>query len=152
MLKVYNYDIVCQEIPDEITLALNISNCPNHCPGCHSPWLWRDEGEPLTQERLASLVEPYQEAVTCLCIMGGDREPQEVARLLQVTRKLWPHLKTAWYSGREQLPAGFDITSFDYIKLGAYIAERGGLTSATTNQKLYKVGVSQEMIPVPFKK
>ena len=33
MLNYYNYDIVCQEIPDEITLAINITGCPNHCQG-----------------------------------------------------------------------------------------------------------------------
>ena len=45
MLKYAGYDIVFQEIPDEVTLALNLSGCPNGCPGCHSPHLQRDEGE-----------------------------------------------------------------------------------------------------------
>ena len=39
MLKYAGYDIVFQEIPDEVTLALNLSGCPNGCPGCHSPHL-----------------------------------------------------------------------------------------------------------------
>ena len=55
MLKCYSYDIVCQEIPDEISLAVNISCCPNRCPGCHSPWLWEDAGEPMTEEFLEAL-------------------------------------------------------------------------------------------------
>ena len=29
-------EVVFREFPDEVTLALNISGCPNHCPGCHS--------------------------------------------------------------------------------------------------------------------
>ena len=40
MLKYVNTDIVFQEIPDEVTLAVNISNCPCRCPGCHSQYLW----------------------------------------------------------------------------------------------------------------
>ena len=36
MLKYANFDIVFQEVPEEVTLAINISNCPNQCPGCHS--------------------------------------------------------------------------------------------------------------------
>ena len=28
MLKYANFDIVFQEVPDEVTLAINISNCP----------------------------------------------------------------------------------------------------------------------------
>ena len=59
MLKCCSYDVVCQEIPDEITLAVNISGCPNRCPGCHSPWLWEDEGEALTEELLSALMDRY---------------------------------------------------------------------------------------------
>ena len=44
MLKYVNTDIVFQEIPDEVTLAVNISNCPCRCPGCHSEYLWEDVG------------------------------------------------------------------------------------------------------------
>lgn len=40
MLKYVNTDIVFQEFPDEVTLAINLSNCPCHCPGCHSSYLW----------------------------------------------------------------------------------------------------------------
>ena len=47
MLKYVNTGIVFQEIPDEVTLAINISNCPCHCPGCHSHYLWEDIGLPL---------------------------------------------------------------------------------------------------------
>ena len=47
-MKYYNYDVVFQEIPDETTLAINISNCPCRCPGCHSKFLWEDVGVELT--------------------------------------------------------------------------------------------------------
>ena len=36
MLKYVNTGIVFQEIPDEVTLAVNISGCPCRCHGCHS--------------------------------------------------------------------------------------------------------------------
>lgn len=42
MVRYHNFDIVFAEIPDETTLAINITNCPNRCPGCHSPHLQRD--------------------------------------------------------------------------------------------------------------
>ena len=42
MLKYVNCDIVFQEVPNEVALAINISGCPCHCPGCHSPYLWQD--------------------------------------------------------------------------------------------------------------
>lgn len=139
MLRCYSYDIVCQEIPDEITLAVNISCCPNRCPGCHSPWLWEDAGEEMTEEMLVTLIGRYSSAVTCFCFMGGDADPFEVQRLAQCVRKEFPHLRTAWYSGKERIPDGFDISSMDYIKIGPYIAEKGGLKSRETNQMLSRV-------------
>ncbi|MBQ8483378.1 MAG: anaerobic ribonucleoside-triphosphate reductase activating protein [Bacteroidales bacterium] len=139
MLRCYSYDIVCQEIPDEITLAVNISCCPNRCPGCHSPWLWEDAGEEMTEEMLVTLIGRYSSAVTCFCFMGGDADPFEVQRLAQCVRKEFPHLRTAWYSGKERIPDSFDISSMDYIKIGPYIAEKGGLKSRETNQVLFRV-------------
>ena len=139
MLKCYNYDIVCQEVPDEITLAVNISCCPNRCPGCHSPWLWEDQGEPLTSDLLSGLVSKYAEAITCVCFMGGDSAPDEIETLAWWIKGRYPDLKTAWYSGKEEIPAGFDIRCLDFIKLGPYREELGGLKSACTNQMLYKV-------------
>ena len=47
MVKYVNTEVVFEEIPDEITLAINVSNCPNQCPGCHSPYLREDIGEDL---------------------------------------------------------------------------------------------------------
>ena len=139
MLRCYNYDIVCQEIPDEITLAVNISCCPNRCPGCHSPWLWEEGGEPMTEKMLRNLIESYSSAITCFCFMGGDAEPTEVERISMWIKKEYPGIKTAWYSGREEIPHGFDVSCLDFLKLGPYIERLGGLKSPETNQGLYKV-------------
>ena len=108
MLKCYNYDIVCQEIPDEITLALNISGCPNRCKGCHSPWLWEDVGEPMDEPMLDAVIGKYAAAVTCICIMGGDGDYGQVERMAKFVRQRFPHLKTAWYSGRTSFPEDMD--------------------------------------------
>ena len=48
MIKYTDTQIVFSEIPDEITLAINISNCQNNCPGCHSPYLKQNIGKELT--------------------------------------------------------------------------------------------------------
>lgn len=71
--------------------------------------------------------------------MGGDADPSEIQRLSIWIKTEFPHLKTAWYSGRESIPEGFDINCLDFIKLGPYIASLGGLKSPETNQALYKV-------------
>lgn len=138
MLKYVDYDIVFQEIPDEVTLAVNISGCPNRCRGCHSPFLQEDVGEPLTEEVLEGLLGRYPD-VTCVCFMGGDSDPQEVARLAETVRAKHRPVRAGWYSGRQRLPEGFPVGCLDYVKLGPYIESLGGLKSSSTNQRLYRV-------------
>ncbi|MDY6033762.1 MAG: anaerobic ribonucleoside-triphosphate reductase activating protein, partial [Alloprevotella sp.] len=109
MLKYANHDIVFQEFPDEVTLAVNLSCCPNGCPGCHSAWLQGDVGEVLTEERLWALAESYRGEVTCVALMGGDNDPETVMHLLRsLRRRSGDALRTGWYSGRAALPACFD--------------------------------------------
>ena len=154
MLKVASYDIVFQEIPGEVTLALNLSNCPCHCPGCHSPHLAEDIGEVLDEELLDGLIARYKGLITCVAFMGGDAEPSEVARLAAHIKGV----KTAWYSGRPADPNNLGslghlgrLDNFDFVKFGPYIEEFGGLKSEKTNQRLYKrVGDSWEDITSLF--
>jgi anaerobic ribonucleoside-triphosphate reductase activating protein len=116
MLKFYNYDIVCQEIPDEITLAVNITGCPNRCQGCHSPWLQQDIGAVLTEKSLCEIINKYKSGITCVCFMGGDGEPEEVLRLADFIKAKYPCMKTGWYSGNDSAcmqPNG----SFRYTKI-----------------------------------
>lgn len=148
MVKYHNFDVVFAEIPDEVTLAINLTNCPNRCPGCHSPYLRADAGEPLDDGGLLALLGKYARSVTCVCFMGGDAEPQEVARLARVTKRAFPALRTGWYSGRERLPEGIAAEAFDYVKLGGWIEMRGPLTAPGTNQRLYRVGAGSTMTDI----
>jgi anaerobic ribonucleoside-triphosphate reductase activating protein len=138
MIKYVNTEVVFQEIPDETTLAINLSGCPCHCPGCHSSYLWDDIGEPLTAEALEALIQANDGMVTCVSLMGGDADPDAVDRLALWLRNHHPDIKTAWYSGRIRLARGIDKNHFDYIKLGPYIRHLGALKDKTTNQRLYK--------------
>ncbi|MBR6846683.1 MAG: anaerobic ribonucleoside-triphosphate reductase activating protein [Bacteroidales bacterium] len=138
MLKYANFDIVFQEVPDEVTLAINISNCPNQCVGCHSQYLWKDVGYVLDKDSLDELVEKYQSGITCVCFMGGDAEPYDVANLAMHIKNKYKDMKTAWYSGKNELPDAFHAETFDYIKTGRYEAALGALDSRTTNQRMIK--------------
>lgn len=140
MLKYVDYDIVFQEIPDEVTLAINLSNCPHRCAGCHSPHLREDVGETIDKELLLSLLNRYSGAVTCVCFMGGDGASEEVCQLAEFVREASAkQIKTAWYSGCNKLKNDAYANSFDYIKLGEYLESLGGLNKQTTNQRLYKI-------------
>lgn len=139
MLKYWNYDIVFAEIPDEVTLAINLTCCPNKCKGCHSPHLQDNIGKELDWKELNSIIGRYKDSITCVCFMGGDGAPFEVERLSNMICEFYPGLLTAWYSGKDKLPNGLNMFSFRYIKLGPYIQSRGPLKSTTTNQRLYLI-------------
>lgn len=138
MLKYVDTKVVFQEIPDEITLAINISNCPCRCKNCHSPYLAEDIGTALTVKEVNRLIKD-NEGITCICFMGGDAEPEEINTIAKVIKKTHKKLRMAWYSGRQELSKEINLKNFHYIKLGPYIEEKGPLTSNTTNQKFYAV-------------
>ena len=149
MLKYVDTKIVFQEIPDEVTLAINISGCPCNCRGCHSSYLAQDIGEPLDLQHLTNLIDSNK-GITCVCIMGGDANPSEVDDIAQDIKKYYPELKVGWYSGRQELSNSIDLFNFDYIKLGPYKEEFGPLNSRTTNQRFYKVN-GKELVDITSK-
>lgn len=130
--------VVFAEVPDEVTLAINISNCPCNCKGCHSPYLGTNTGEPLFPEVLDELID-NNKGITCVAIMGGDSNPAEVDALAFYIKAIYDNIKVAWYSGRQELSGSVKLKNFDYIKLGPYKEECGPLSSKTTNQRFYKV-------------
>lgn len=150
MLKVAETAVVFSEIPGETTLALSLSGCPCRCPGCHSQYLWSDVGEVLTEKLLDEMIAQNRGEITCLCFLGGDGDTDGIRTLADHLRKEYPALRVGWYSGRSVLPKGLDISLFDYIKLGPYLAHLGSLTSPTTNQRLYRItgSVMEDITPL----
>lgn len=134
MTKFQSTKVTFAEIPDEITLCIEISGCPIHCPGCHSPWLWEDKGEELTIDRVKDLIK-QNPGITCICFMGG--QPEEIEVLAKWTRQ--SGIKIAWYTGLEEKDVRINLTVLDYVKFGPYIAEKGPLSKKSTNQRLYRV-------------
>lgn len=137
-MKYVNTGIVFQEIPDETTLAINISNCPCHCPGCHSSYLWNDVGDELDEKVIDGFMNEYGNTVSCIAFMGGDADPAYVENLARYIHRTYSGKKVGWYSGRVMLARGIDKNEFDYIKIGPYIKHLGPLKAKTTNQRLYK--------------
>lgn len=136
-MKYTNYEVTFAEVPDEISLCINISNCPCNCTGCHSSYLSKDIGEELSIDKLHELIK-NNKGITCICFMGGDNDPKTINNLA-FSVKLTTSLKTAWYSGRQYIPDEIDVNNFDFIKIGPYIEKLGGLSSMITNQIMYKI-------------
>ena len=145
MLKYVDAVVTFAEIPDEITLCINLSNCPCHCEGCHSSYLAENIGIILDRNELFYLLKLHK-GITCVCFMGGDAEPYQVLTLAREIKENLNDLKVGWYSGRDKLPTGIELNlqNFDYIKLGPYIKEKGPLNCKTTNQKMYEIKYGSE--------
>lgn len=125
-----------REIPDEISLCVNISNCQNNCKGCHSPYLRKDTGFLLDFKAIDDLIMEY-EGVTCFCFMGEGKSLLDILHAAGHIKKSWG-LKVALYSGREDVPEDSVWHILDYVKIGPYKEEFGPLNKKTTNQRLYK--------------
>lgn len=137
-LKYTHYDIVFQEVPNEVTLVFNISGCPYRCKGCHSQYLWDYIGNDVRQD-IGDVISKYKELITCVCFMGGDQNIVELQELLMMVKDIYK-LKTCIYSGNDNLNTFSELVEYlDYLKIGRYIEELGGLGSDYTNQKFYGI-------------
>ena len=137
MLKYLYCKEVFSEVPDEISLALSISNCQLKCEGCNQPELWKNVGKTLSCDVLDELISKHR-GITCVCFMGsGNNEYDSLNELAAHVRKRG--YKTAVYLGEDNIPTALDINVFNYIKIGHWDASKGGLSSRTTNQKMYLI-------------
>ena len=130
--------IVFEEVPDMVSLAIEITNCPGMCEGCHSPWLREDIGEELTPKILNKLIDENK-GINCVVFMGEGKDPEALKCLAFGIRcrSDYPY-KVALYSGRDSVEEDYD-RFFDYIKIGSFIPSKGPLNKETTNQRLYEI-------------
>ena len=151
MIKYVSYAITFAEVPDEVCLTIQISNCPHKCHGCHSAYLQEDIGKDLEKD-LPGLLDQWRDRVTCVCLMGTGNDLPALARCVSVSKQ--KGFRTALYSGytdEEWLTIGLQNTkdesllrlflNLDYLKTGPYISHLGGLNSRNTNQRMYKMSL-----------
>lgn len=146
MLKYVGTQLGFREFPNEVALLINISNCPNNCPGCHSSYLAQDIGEVLDENSLKSLIEEYN-GITCVGFMGGDNDHLTLSKLFKYVKQEFG-LNVGWYSGKDynfeiidDLYEVYNIPNqhyIDFLKIGPYKKECGPLDSKTTNQTYFK--------------
>lgn len=137
-LKYSNYEIVLQEVPDEISLAINITECPHRCEGCHSSYLSENTGRYFYSD-VDKIIGQYAGLITCVCFMGGDQHMEDLRIQLQYIKEGYG-LKTCVYSGADT-SAIFNgcLPLLDYLKTGHFDQGKGGLNSRNTNQRFYAV-------------
>lgn len=136
MLRFSSYDVVMQEIPNEVSLVFSIVGCKLACKGCHSSYLWdENSGNELTDEILIHLLNKYENRISCILFMGGEWEKEDIIVKLVIIKERG--LKTALYTGlsKNKVPPEI-LSNLDYIKCGRWVEKLGGLNSPITNQKL----------------
>lgn len=135
-LKYIGYTIACQEVPDEVSIVFNISDCPYKCRGCHSQYLWEYDGKYISDD-IESILYQYENLATCVCFMGGDQNLPEIKEMLKQCKL--HGFKTCIYSGSNDVDTFKDVyNEIDYLKIGEYKEELGGLKNKSTNQVFYK--------------
>lgn len=152
MLKFLNTMVVFEEIPDKISLAVNMTNCQNKCVGCHSPQLRKDIGKELTEEVVDELIKE-NEGINCFLFMGEGNDKDSLIKMARYIKEKYASLSLAIYSGRDNVEDDF-YTLFDYVKIGPYIAKFGPLNKDTTNQRLLKIedGARKDITSMFWKK
>lgn len=128
--------VVMEEIPDMVTLAVDITNCQGNCIGCHSPFLKQDIGVELTPREVDHMISDNF-GVNCFLFLGEGSDKDALLDIARYVKEKFA-LKIALYSGRESVENSI-YSLFDYVKVGPYISEYGPLDSPTTNQRLYSV-------------
>ena len=130
--------VVLQEVPDEISLALSISGCNLNCKGCHSSETFDPKfGEELSLSKLAQMID-HQKYITCVLFYGGEWLIEELEVFIDYVKSR--KLKVCLFTGRnlEYFSVEF-LSKLDFIKVGRYRESLGGLKSEQTNQKFIKL-------------
>lgn len=128
-------DVVLEEVPDRVTLAVEIPNCQGSCPGCHSSFLKLDLGKELTAAEADRLVEDNF-GVNCFLFLGEGNDHEALMELAAHLRAAHPDLELALYSGRQEVEEEI-YEAFDFVKVGPYVEALGPLSEASTNQRMY---------------
>ena len=145
MLKFLDVAVVTEEIPTEISLAIELTCCPHHCEGCHSPQLQQDQGGEVNGG-LIDLLLAHNPLITCIVLMGGDADHEAVAQIADYIRS--KNIKAAMYSGDDIIDKNL-ISHLDYYKVGSYKHEMGPLNNRGTNQHLYEI-VNNELKDITY--
>ena len=133
----YDFQVVLQEVPGEISLCFSICGCKLQCKGCHSSHLWKEgNGKILQVNTYLETLNKYQGYATCILFMGGEWHQKELVEMLKIAKH--KKFKTCLYTGEDTLPKSI-TNELTFLKTGKWKPELGGLDSKNTNQNFTNI-------------
>lgn len=142
-IPVYSHGVTMNEIPDKISLVINLGKCECHCKGCHSDYLWDTyECDEQTPEELLSLIKSYKSVTNTVLFMGGNRNHMDFEEFAETVLKPLHNLgiNIGIYLGAWDAMDLFTACKYcRWVKVGAYREELGGLDNPDTNQLFLEV-------------
>ncbi|NLJ51009.1 MAG: anaerobic ribonucleoside-triphosphate reductase activating protein [Alcaligenaceae bacterium] len=134
-LRYLHEEVVWIEVPGEVSLAYQFTGCPLRCKGCHSADTWKlGTGKQLSPDYFRQRLVQYQNLITCVLFMGGEWQSEQLLPYLRLAQEA--NLKTCLYTGLEKEEVPTELLPYlDYLKVGPWIAELGGLDNPNTNQR-----------------
>ena len=140
----YDFQVVFQEVPGEISLCFSISGCSLFCEACHSPFLWKKgNGALLTKEVYTSILNQYKNLATCVLFMGGEWHKEELVEMLRIAKN--KKYKTCLYTGEKAVSKEI-YNQLTWLKTGKWKQDLGGLESKLTNQKFVEIKTNKNLI------
>jgi len=139
----YDFQVVFQEVPGEISLCFSISGCKLQCKACHSSHLWKENnGKILPVHQYIETLNRYADYATCILFMGGEWHTEELIELLKIAKH--KNYKTCLYTGEDEISK--DIKrELTFLKTGRWQQELGGLESKTTNQIFIETSTNKNL-------
>lgn len=134
-LYFYTKNVVFQEVPNEISLSFSIAGCPRNCKNCS----WKNEmnderPKQLTNSLYNRYLNKYQGLASCVLFLGGEWNQQDLINKLKMAKQ--KGYKTCLYTGCLLNEISDELkNNLDFIKVGPYIEEKGGLNNPNTNQR-----------------
>lgn len=141
-MRIFSQDITFIEVPGEVSLTFGVSGCTNNCPGCS--WATLDtEGDELTEDAYRKILGYHEGLATCVTFLGGEWTP-EIESYLMIASEYG--FKTCLYTGLDDV-AYVDhlVPLLNYLKVGKYREELGGLDSEKTNQTFTNLDTGEDI-------
>ena len=148
-LNLVSKKITFIEHPNYISMTYMFSGCQIKCRGCHTiEYCNPNFGELFTDEMLIKDLESNIGYIQNIVFLGGEWKEDRLIELCKIVNRFG--MKRTLYTGSEDVSINLK-NNLDYLKIGPYVEELGGLSASTTNQKMYNLETGENITSIFWK-